>query len=298
MISLGSDKMNIKYISISALLLVTTLAPAAASAQQKTCKAPNDRQLTANKAGAQAMQSGNMEAAASIFKKSIQDDGDLNVTYLNLGRALQKAGKCAEAADAYQRALETNRCVPSPNPEKVRELTAQYRVELEATCPGQITLSCSPATMMVRIGDLAPQACSEFKEPVPVKPGSVEVVGELQGQTVRQVIEVRPIVTTPVALSIAVVGPPPEDKLVNKDDKKPDDALVVKDPGNPEPVDGDATWGWVQVGAGAALIIVSVIVDNVPESADNGSIDPLDFAPLGGYLVGGFLVANGLRMAF
>jgi tetratricopeptide (TPR) repeat protein len=284
-----------RHVALSSLALLLLL-PSAASAQQTTCKPPNDRQINANKSGAKAMEGGDMESAAKIFKKSLDDDGDLNITFLNLGRAYQKLGRCREAADTYQRALETNRCVPAPSPEKVRELTAQYRYELEATCPGEITLSCSPPEMMIQIGDRPERACSSFEGPVSLDPGRYQITATLQGQTVRQDVEVRPIQTTPVALSLAVVGPPPEDKLVKKDDEVTP-PIEVK-PVVAQPVDSSATWGWVQVGAGVAVIVASVILDNVPDSANNYKFDGADLAPVGGYLVGGFLLVNGLRMAF
>ena len=64
--------------------------------------------------------------------------------------------------------------------------------------------------------------------------------------------------------------------------------------GGPGPADTGKgmKWGWVAAGAG--LVVAGLAADLLPDSADNGKVDALDFVPVGLYGLGGFFVIRGV----
>ncbi|OIP40362.1 MAG: hypothetical protein AUK47_08630 [Deltaproteobacteria bacterium CG2_30_63_29] len=143
-----------------ALLLLLTLAPSSLLAQEDNRPVidvtPAQREI--NDRAFKATADGSYDRAIDLLttSNSIQE---LNITYLNLGRALTKAGRCDEAAEAYAKVM-TAPVVPDPSPDAVYGALTKYLEELGSVCPGKVLVSCDPPTMRVSVDDKPPTACT------------------------------------------------------------------------------------------------------------------------------------------
>lgn len=93
---------------------------------------PTDAQTSLNDDGVRAMIEGDYAGAVSLLERSIRL-GEINVTYLNLGRAYQKLGRCAKAREALQKA-KTSPAVADPPASEVAAVSDQYLAELDKNC--------------------------------------------------------------------------------------------------------------------------------------------------------------------
>lgn len=93
---------------------------------------PSSAQLELNNRGVQAIVAKQYETAVRLFRSST-DLGELNITYVNMGRAYQYMGECENAEAAYDKALEAP-AVASPSPDKIAAVIARYRMELDESC--------------------------------------------------------------------------------------------------------------------------------------------------------------------
>jgi tetratricopeptide (TPR) repeat protein len=98
---------------------------------QEPAKA-SDEQIELNDEALEAISDGNHARAASLLEESIHL-GELNVTYLNLGRAYQLLGRCEAAQRALDKAEDAPQ-VASPAPELVDKKIDEYRADVDATC--------------------------------------------------------------------------------------------------------------------------------------------------------------------
>lgn len=101
------------------------------SVAQDTAEA-SDEQIELNDEALEAMNDGNYVRAASLLEESIHL-GELNVTYLNLGRAYQLMGRCKAAEDALEKARSAPQAA-SPAPELVDKKIGQYLADIDASC--------------------------------------------------------------------------------------------------------------------------------------------------------------------
>lgn len=169
---------------------------------------PSDTQIQLYSEGAQAFQQEDYPKAIRLFKASL-DLGELNITYLNLGRAYFKSGECKEAERHYALAL-TSPQIAEPTPAQVQAKVEEYRRDLQSQCPGAVTVQCDPAGMMLEFDGEAPVACRA--EPWPLKPGRHVIIGQAGGQTAIQKVDVVAMQPATVTLKIepkAEVTPPP-----------------------------------------------------------------------------------------
>jgi Tfp pilus assembly protein PilF len=95
-------------------------------------KEASDMQRDYNAKGVALIQEGKLEDAVSMFRSSLAF-GELNITYLNLGRTLAKMDRCQDARDAYTK-VESAPPVTLPNAAQVKETLKRYRGELEQAC--------------------------------------------------------------------------------------------------------------------------------------------------------------------
>ncbi len=95
---------------------------------------PSEAQLSLNDDGVRAMIEGDFAGAVAQLERSIRL-GEINVTYLNLGRAYQKMGRCAKARGALEKA-KTAPAVADPPPSEVRAVADRYLAELAEDCTG------------------------------------------------------------------------------------------------------------------------------------------------------------------
>ena len=221
---------------IAGLLAVIALASSApAVAQSGTTineegfAEPSEAQLEMNEKGVKAIVDGDFDKAARLFQASI-DLGKLNITYLNLGRALQKARRCREAKQAYLNVKkDATPKVKNPPPFEISSRAEQYLAELERTCPGEVEVTCQPEDLaddvQLFINTRGPKSCDS--SPFEVPAGEVVVKGVLGEQTLEKVATVEPVELASVSLTFeqpakADPKPPVTEKTDPKDAPKAD----------------------------------------------------------------------------
>ncbi|PJB33787.1 MAG: hypothetical protein CO108_30070 [Deltaproteobacteria bacterium CG_4_9_14_3_um_filter_63_12] len=308
------------------LAVVLLLAPTSLFAQnvdEDGFAIVSEAQGQLNAEGIQAMQAEDWVKAIRLFT-SANDLAELNLTYLNLGRALTRAGRCEEAIVAYDKVLDTPK-VREPSPDLVEKKLNDYRVELAKLCPGKIAISCTPPEMLISIDKAAAVPCP--KDPITLEAGQHSVDGDANGKKLSLKVTVAPIATTDVQLALDTSADVVPDKVA-KDDKvktitikegKVDDPKVtdpnVSDPKViPETASSSlAPWGWTVLGLGGAALATGLILEF---TVLQGTVDDLQTASgsndvakfnslesdlssqqginLGLYIGGGVLVTTGI----
>ncbi|MFP4600424.1 MAG: hypothetical protein ACLFVJ_19365 [Persicimonas sp.] len=92
----------------------------------------SEQQIELNDQALEAMNDGNYVRAASLLEEA-NHLGELNVSYLNLGRAYQHMGRCDDARQALQRALAAPQ-VGSPPPDLVQKKAREYLADVDDSC--------------------------------------------------------------------------------------------------------------------------------------------------------------------
>ena len=176
-------------IVLVCLLVVWIGLPAEGSAQAGGgTRAPDTRErveLTAGQTelinqGAIASNAGDYLKAIRVLRAALEFS-EFNLAYLNLGRALQKAGRCAESMAMYDKALVAPLAV-GLEPEQVEAAVHKYRAELVRECVGTLTLVCRPAGVEVTLTPdaggpgVARQACGQPLPPLAAGPWTVRAV--------------------------------------------------------------------------------------------------------------------------
>ncbi len=227
------------------VIALLALAPAVAWGDAKLSK--KQRQL--NEQGVKAMIDGDFEKAVEIFQQSL-DLGELNVTYLNLGRAYAKLGRCDEALNHYDRMAVAPR-VDAPPPEQLYEILVNYRAELARECPGRVILRCSPQQMLVAIDGAEPVPCPS--RAIELGAGERHIVGILGEQQVERRTEVIGMATGYVDLVI--------------EDGRESAALFAIGTPPPTTASGGASvlgsLGWAALGTGTGLLLSMVLYDTL-----------------------------------
>ncbi len=196
----------------------------------------DDTQLDLVTRGLEAHNAGNYDRAAELFNAALLVK-ELNVVYLNLGRALQRGGACSGADEAFNRAL-TAPAVENPSADEVASAVKSYRAELRDACPGEVVLSCPDLPGASITIDGRPASCGE---PHALPPGPhVAAISSNDGSGEAS-FEIMGLQTVTVTLGIAAAEP--------------------ADPG--PPVDGPPartmTWvGWGLVGVGVVGVVTGV----------------------------------------
>jgi tetratricopeptide (TPR) repeat protein len=120
-----------------------------------------------------AFDAAEFETAAALLRSALEL-GALNILELSLGRALFRAGRCAEAEAAYARALEAP-AVATPSRDDVRARVASYRADL-ATCPAPTPPPSAPAPPAPAVGP-APREATPAPPEAPAGPNATTVLG-------------------------------------------------------------------------------------------------------------------------
>jgi len=115
----------------AAACLVLVLATTAVADEPVTVTPPPEV-VELNEAGVNHVVIGELDKAIETFEASLEVQ-ELNITWMNLGRALQHAGRCEESRDAYANALKAPR-VPQPSHQDVVAKIFEYRQELDESC--------------------------------------------------------------------------------------------------------------------------------------------------------------------
>lgn len=107
-------------------------AQPAEQANQADIAEPTPEQQDLNTKAVEAMIQDEYASAAALLEQSNMI-GELNVAYLNLGRAYQRLGKCAKARAALRKALTAPQ-VAKPRPKVVQQKAKAYLAELDEQC--------------------------------------------------------------------------------------------------------------------------------------------------------------------
>lgn len=195
----------------------------AAFAQSGELVEPTAAQLELNNQGVRAISARKFGEAVKLFQASLAL-GELNITYINMGRAYQYMNQCAEAEDAYANALQAPK-VAEPTPAQIAAAVARYRDELDTKC---VQASADDGA--------EPDKAAQPDAQADVPPAEREV------------------------------APPPS---VDKPEQKARDNSGVY---------------WM-VGGGAS-VVTGAALDIFPAYADDGVLEPIDFVPVGFYVLG------------
>lgn len=169
---------------------------------------------------------GNHDKAIAAFEALLAEN-EVNVLYLNLGRAHAKAGHCQEADAAYRK-VATAPILRNPSPQEVNKLLEKYRQELTTTCPGTVIVVCQPADMQLQIDEGALTPCTG--KGIPVEAGRHTLTGVVGKRKVTQKLLVEGMKTVTVNLSMALSETPPppkEDPRVTPRDEMGTSPLLI-----------------------------------------------------------------------
>jgi tetratricopeptide (TPR) repeat protein len=240
---------------VSVAVLASLVAPSPLVAQEapevETVE-PSPAQVQLYEKAFEAFHKEDYPRAIELFRSALAL-GELNLLYLNLGRAHFRAGQCAEAEAAFEEAL-TAPAVSNPPPKELAARLSTFRADLDRGCPGALALRCTPEGVQVRIDDQGEwRACERIEVPA----GFHKVEARLGAARQERVVEVKARADAPVELVF--------------------DAAMMADA-----APGAGPWPWVLVGSGAALLGGALFLDQVTlddsieafeEAAEGGAAD-------------------------
>ncbi len=189
---------------------------------------PTDAQMQLYDKAAAVFAKEEFDRAVRLFQAALYL-GELNMLYLNMGRAYYRLGKCKEAEEAFAK-VEAAPSLAHPSPAEIKLKLESYRKDLQYTCPGVLDLRCEQAGMTVSIDGAPDQTCGA----IPLDPGEHSVVAKLSGKTNEVIVNIEPRKTKVLPLRVDLEG------------DGPDVFTVV---------------GWGATGLGSALILSAVLVN-------------------------------------
>lgn len=204
---------------------------------------PTDAQQDYNDQGVVLIQDGKYKQAIASFRSSLSL-GELNITYLNLGRAYFRLDRCLEAREAYD-AAKTSPKVKAPTPAEIMDILNRFESEYSEACSATIAISCEDDPM-VKVGDQPARSCSEVSA-WPVTPGDYEVVASYDTGDVTKAVTVE-------GRSAAAVAFEKPEAVVEEQ--------VVNGPA-PAVEQGTPVYVWAILGTGLALAATAVVWDQV-----------------------------------
>lgn len=231
-----------------------------------------EAQQSYNDRGVIMTQDGKYREAIAAFRSSLSL-GELNVTYLNLGRAYFRLERCLEAREAYD-AVKKAPKVEVPTPEEVEQILSRFEKDYSEKCSATVAITCD-GEPMVSVDDQPARACSDVSG-WPVTPGTHEVVATYGDAAVTEEVTVDPRAVA----SVSFAEPEPEPEPVEEP--------IAAQPA-PEPVDASTpAYVWLTLGTGVALIGSAVVwdlavtgpkvdeLDDKFDSTNAGDIDEAD----------------------
>ena len=267
--------MNCKISTIPLVAALVLLSASTAFADEPA--EASQAQLELNQQGVEAIIAEDYPRAIRLFEASL-DLGDLNITYLNLGRAYQHDGQCEKAEEKYGIALEAPQ-VSAPSAEEVQQTIMRYRDELRQKCPGYLEVECDPPELSLYIDDDGPTDCvaqSRFE----LLPGEYDVRGEFEEDVTSASVAIEALRTSQLELGLEVVqAAEPVGTGIAE--------LETPSTEFPDP--------WMWLAASGVAIVGGVILDTVPQRAKNYEMNAINFVPPGLYLVGAAAAFQGIR---
>jgi len=209
----GAEARASAFVTGVVALCALSAQPTPALAQDAAAPPPPTVALTPGQLdlineGARASNAGDYQAAISALRSALEL-GEVNVTLLNLGRALQKTERCREARAMYDRALAAPR-VASPDPATIQATIDKFVAELRRDCTGDVDLVCPSQATSVTLMDpggtaIGPLTCAQ-KLP-PLKPGTYTLQAKLGDAHQSLQLEVVGAETVRVELSLKATAP-------------------------------------------------------------------------------------------
>jgi len=225
----------LRNLVVGMVVLVTVLVPALACAKKNPVK---EQLLKLNEEAVEALAAGDYVLAIERLEESLAIE-ELNVTYLNLGRAYAKNGQCNKALEAYDRMAVAPR-VDEPSPELIFATLTKYRAELLETCPGKVRIRCNPSTLQVSVDGAAPMACPERLQEVAPGPHRFDAFdagklvssqeNEIEGMSISYVDLIKP-------------------QVIEYKSAEPDNAGSI------------SGLTWAALGTGAGLLLMAAVID-------------------------------------
>ncbi len=217
-----------------ALAMAIPMAPAHAQDD-----ALMEAQKRINDEASQAVAAGDYDRAILLLRSSLELN-PLDITWLNLGRVYQKAGRCPEARDAYRDALSAPAAEGVPDG-MIADRASKWTTELLDTCAGTLAIRCEDPQSVVTVDGRA-VACGEDLE---LAPGEYAVLGRLGEARHAHVARVQALERATI-----LVAPQRPETLVAE-------ALAEDEP---EP-GSDYRWaGWVGAGLGVVALTSGTLV--------------------------------------
>ncbi len=182
------------------IALAACLLPTLASAQVGGNFArPTQAQLELYMEGKKAFQDEDFSKAIDHFRASLMV-GDMNITWLNLGRAFFKDGRCVEAREAFDKVAASPQ-VQDPSPVEVLAKLEEYRQELKTSCMGSLVVACAQQGVKISVDGGAARDCDGAA--IELVAGPHAIIGHLGADTRRLDVEVVAFERVEVALEIA-----------------------------------------------------------------------------------------------
>jgi hypothetical protein len=231
-----------------AAMLIAGPAPLLAQESEGTVT-PTDAQEDYNNQGVILIQDGKYKEAIASFRSSLSL-GELNITYLNLGRAYFRLDRCLEAREAYD-AVKTAPKVKAPTPDEIQTLLQKFEADYAETCTATLAISCE-GDPQVSVDDQPARPCSEVSA-WPTTPGEHVVKAEYENGTVEETVTVEGRSAAAVAFAAPeVIAETPE----------PDEAdPVVAEPVEPAQSANKPLYLYPIMATGAAIVVGAVVWD-------------------------------------
>ena len=304
------------YLLVGFVLALTTLSgPASAqeppAEREVTVVEPSAAQLEMNAKGAEAFLAKDYTRAIDLFRSSLAL-GELNITYLNLGRSYQLRGDCVLAKDAYDKARYSRVKVTQPPASAVQEKIKDYQKELSQTCTtGELVVACAPLNLNLAVdGVREAGTCPSVREPLQLQQGQFTIMASHPGYVPKELvvavlaaerleldITLKPLPPKPVE-SPVIVKPEPEPPKPPKEETIAVQKVDIEVTTKQEPRSLVAPI--VLTSLGVLSVTGGLLWDNdaVPGvdigHVNNGELDATDFGPVVMYVVGGILALSGV----
>ncbi|OIP31441.1 MAG: hypothetical protein AUK47_22460 [Deltaproteobacteria bacterium CG2_30_63_29] len=201
------------------------------------------KQKKLNEKAVEQMMNGNYDDAVSLLEQSLAI-GELNITYLNLGRAYAKAGRCQEALVAYDRMAVAPR-VKSPSPDELYKVLVTYRDDLKLDCPGKVVIRCRPTEILVGVDGGNLETCPD--QVFDLEPGEHIFYGEVEG--VGSVERTETVIGMTTIYVDLVLDRPIQQVVAPQEVQKPQESSALP------------TLGWGALGLGGGLLIAGLVTD-------------------------------------
>lgn len=138
-------KRSVEKETVAFALMCALVALAAPAYANSPAKVPPEEVRDINNRAVRALVEEDYSRAIALFEESLVLE-EFNITYLNLGRAYQLAGKCARAKAAYDEVAQATP-IQTPRQAVVDEKASRYLSELRDSCTEEQLVGRRPVTI-------------------------------------------------------------------------------------------------------------------------------------------------------